>query len=255
MTEIYERHFTVRSYEVDYQGSLHLVTLLNFLQQVAGEHASLLGASLAELLPRGLTWVISRYHLRMERYPRSGETILLRTWPSQRQGRFALREFELFDQKQECIAVATSPWMLLDLKRLRPVAVEKELPQFPIVTRRALDDPFPSLPAPQTVDIELPFRVRMGDLDINNHVNNTAYAEWAVETVPAAILQGYRPSEIEICFKASAVYGDRILSHTEILQEGPQPLFLHRLVCDRGGHELTRVRSAWQPLASMKGKG
>ncbi len=191
-TEIYSAEYRVRAYEIDLKGLARPLTILNYLQDAAGEHAARLGASVPVLLKKNLTWVLSRYHVHFHAFLPVHSTVRLKTWPSAREGRFALRDFELTDEAGRQVVTATSSWMLIDLEQRRPVRIDEHLPGLPTVPRRMIDDSFTSLPVPESFDCELPFRVRHSDLDINRHVNNTVYVDWALETLPQDVIGRYR---------------------------------------------------------------
>jgi acyl-ACP thioesterase len=113
--------------------------------------------------------VLSRYSVRFHSFPSVHSRIHLKTWPSGREGRFALREFLLQDETCTLILSASTSWMLLDLETRRPVRVDEQLPDLPLVTEYSY---------------ELHFRrVRHGDVDLNRHVNNVVYVDWALETL------------------------------------------------------------------------
>lgn len=245
MDPIHQQQFQVRSYEVDSKGYLRLSTLLNYFQEMASQHASRLGASVMDLLPRNLTWMLSRYHLRLAGYPRWGERVLIRTWPSGMRQLFATREFELTNDDGELLASATSSWMLLDLQTKRAVRPADHLPDYPFDERRALADPFDPLPSPKQADLALLFQVRQSDLDLNQHANHVAYIEWAMEAVPGKILEIYRPSEIEVAFRGEAFYGDRVMSRTEIQGNTSSRMFLHQIVRGADEKELALLRTQW----------
>lgn len=48
--KIYTKKFHIHTYEVDFRARAFPVTLLNYLQDAAGDHAALLGFSLIDLL-------------------------------------------------------------------------------------------------------------------------------------------------------------------------------------------------------------
>jgi len=222
------------------------VAILNYLQEVAGNHAEQLGFSVNNLLPRGLTWVMSRSHVCFLRDAAVGEDLLVRTWPSGRRGLHAMREYEIFAADGQQVAVGTSSWVIVDLESRRPVRIDKVIPSYPLISRRALDDDFKALPRLEASDYELDFRVRLGDLDINQHVNNVVYAAWALEVLPEAWQQQYRPASIEIAYRAEALFGDRILSRVQSCADGVAPGFLHQLSSGLDGRELTRLRTVWR---------
>ncbi len=244
---IFEKQFNVRYYEVDFCGRLRPSTILNFMQDAAAGHAALLGVAVAELRKRNLTWVLSRFHLKVERYARSGETVQIRTWPSSRDGHFSCREFEVRDGEGGLLALATSSWAAVSLQTRRPVLLDDHLPAYTLVPRRAVEDEFPTLPRLGEAGTELRFQVRRSDLDINRHVNNVVYAEWALETVPAEIAESCCPAEIEIGFRAEALYGDTVISRTGRAETSNDGFcFVHQLLDERDGRELTRLRTRWR---------
>ncbi|MBT1073289.1 acyl-[acyl-carrier-protein] thioesterase [Pelotalea chapellei] len=247
MTVSFEHSFQVHYHELDYNGNVRPVTLLNYLQDAAGMHARQLGVSVVDLREKGLTWVLSRIHIIFERYPRADESVLVRTWPSTREGFFSCREFELLDRQGCCTARATTSWAALNVATRRPVLLDKYLPSYPLLARRAVEDDFASLPLlpPEAETVELSFRVQRSDLDINQHVNNTIYAGWALETVLEDLARGTL-AELEISFRAEALYGQSVLSRCAVIKGTDMPCCLHQIVEKKNGHELARLRTKWR---------
>ena len=251
MNPIFRKDFHVRAYEIDTRGRVQPLAILNYLQDTAGDHAHQLEVSIRYISERQLTWVISHYHLQILFYPRYGSLLTVSTWPSVLQGKETCRDFRVTDARGQTVARASTGWRLLRTDTFRPVPIEANLPPYPIHPERALETAFPHLPEPDRIDLELPFRVRMSDMDINQHVNNAHYAAWALETVPEPVLRNSLPTELEIHFRSAAVYGDRVLSRTRQLRAGDTPEFLHQLVSDRDGRELTRLRTRWAPAETL----
>ncbi len=241
----HEKKIEVRPYEVSSSGRIKLIDLLNHFQEAAGEHAEKLGFSVTDLAVKNLTWVLSRYHVRILRYPSWNEDLTLETWPSIRQGLFALREFELKDLQKNLLAAATSSWLMIDVRSKRPVNLSAHLPDLLLDTRRAIDDGFAALPTIGQNDFELPFRVRFHDLDWNRHVNHTVYIEWAVETVPRDILLNFVPVKIEVDFRGEALFGQSVISRAEAVRQEHEAVFHHQILSEEDGKELTRLRTFW----------
>lgn len=246
---LFEYSFPIRYHELDSRGQLRPVTLLNCVQDAGGIHAARLGVSVRDLRRRGLTWVLSRVHLEVERYPHADDLVKVLTWPSTREGLFSCREFEMRDRNGELFSRATSSWAVLNLKTRRPVRLQECLPDYPLTERRAIEDDFASLPlfpepAGDTLR-ELPFLVRRSDQDSNRHVNNTVYSDWALEAVPDQVADLHLQS-IEISFRAEAVYGDSILSRCVTRTSGPNAECLHQIVNSGDGRELARLRTCWK---------
>jgi len=244
---LYETDFTVRSYEIDTAGRVRPLTLFNYMQDAAGEHSARLGLSVLDLFKRNLTWVLSRYTVRFHSFPSVHSRIHLKTWPSGREGRFALREFLLQDETGAPVISASTSWMLLDLETRRPVRVDAELSDLQIDPTRVVDDRFHSLPVVTEYSCELPFRVRHGDVDLNGHVNNVVYVDWALETLAPELIGKLRPASVEISYRAESYYGDRIYSRSQFISQEP-PITLHQMVSEKSGKEVARLRVGWQSL-------
>lgn len=244
----FAKTFPIHSYEIDHRGYLRPVALLNFLQDAAGDHAERLGVSVRQLMARNLTWLLTRYRVRFRRHAREGERLEVRTWPSSREGLQVLRQFEVRDGAGEAVAVASTAWMVLDLATRRTARPSECLPAFAVHPEAALEEGFSALKPVARPDRELPFRVRLGDLDLNQHVNNAVYVEWALETVAPEVLERCAPSEIEVAYRAEAFHPDLVLSRAEAEAAGDRPRFLHQLASEGSGRELTRLRTAWVPV-------
>lgn len=246
LSPVLEREYPALFHDLDFNGDLGPVALLNLMQTMASTHSRLLGVSATDLRPRGLTWVLSRTHLLIERYPRIGEQVRLRTWPALREGLFTTREFELSDEAERIVGRASTSWALIGIASRRPVRLEGNLPPYPLLARRALDDSFAPLPHfPEAATTELPFRVLRGDLDLNQHVNNTVYARWALEAVPDDIASG-RLFELEISFRAEALYGETVMSRCAVRPAETENCCLHQIVNRDSGRELARARTRWR---------
>jgi len=243
---VFIKDYPVRFYEVDQRARLRPVTLLDFFQDAAGGHTIELGVAVADLRKRDLTWMLSRTHARFLYHPRAGATVRVRTWPSGREGLFALRDFEAHDERGRLVAQASTSWAVVDLTSGRPARLDNVLPNYPVQAERALATDFPSLPKLIAAEVELDFRVRRGDLDINQHVNNTVYPGWALEAIPGDIDATCQLAELEIAYRAPVTYGDRVVSRLQTISDADRPTFLHQLVCNGDGRELTRLRSVWQ---------
>ena len=243
---IYRKEYTVHTYETDARGLARPVALLNFLQDSAGDHAGRLGLSVVDLFKRNLTWVLSRYHVLIHRYPALGERLEVMTWPSGKHGYFAIRDFEVSDGDGGPVLSGTSSWMVIGIEKKQPVKVDDVVGPGYAVEKRALDDPFTSLPVLSARESGMRFRVETGHLDWNRHVNNAVYVQWALEAVPPDFLMNRRPMEVEVSYRAEALYGDEVLSAAQrVPEEDAGPAFLHQILNVATGAELARLRTRW----------
>ena len=235
--------FTVRSYEIGPDGLLRLPTLCDYLQEVAGNHATALGVATDQLHSEGLAWLLARLQVEVERLPAWRETITVETWPSAADGLYAQRDFIVSDEEGNEIARATSQWFVINVARRRPVRLPAEVLAFDLLDRpHALKPAKDALPSLEVPHAERLFNVRRGDLDLNNHVNNVRFIEWALEAVPDAVGDERQPRALDVQFRAESVYGDTVRSACSAL--GGDEL-LHEVTREGGDQVLARARTIW----------
>lgn len=245
--KIWTESFSIRSFVMDAKKRASIQALCSFLQEAAGNHVDALGIGIETLVAQGMTWILSRFHIKIQRYPLWRETVRIETWESKAYSFYAIRDSVMLDNQNQCLVTASSLWLILDIHSRHPLRIPEHIVAMQADRDRALVDSFDALWRPKTVTFEKRFAVRLSDLDMNQHVNNVRYVEWAVEAVPYDIWDTHQMTEIEVSFRAEGVYGDVILSQSEQTEEAGQQVFIHRIVREANGQELFLARSRWTP--------
>jgi len=243
---VWTESFRVRSYDVTPGGTASVLALADYFQEAAGRHADALGVSMQDLLGEGKAWVLAHLHLQLERRPRWNDTIEIETWPSGLDGLFARREFVFRDDAGEALAQGTSRWLVIDVERRRPLRPPSALYDIETPDRpRPVDADLDDLPVPARVDRTRDFTVRYHDLDLNRHVNNVRYLEWALETLPAAVLDERRCLALALQFEAEATLADPIRATAELRHDGGTLRARHRLAHAETDETLARAATTW----------
>ena len=239
--EKYVKEYNLRTYECDKNSNLRIVTLFNIFQDMADSHATDLGLGMEYCLSKGFAWIGANYHMKINRMPKTHENIKIVTWPSEQRRLGAIRDFVVYDSKNNVIINATSQWILIDFVRKRPIALKDNLPEYTVINEHSLVSNFEKLPQPQRADFNKTFSIRFDDIDINKHVNNSLYPLWATETLDYKFRDEYIPSEIEISFKKEGHLGEdvNIISQVDGLQT------LHSIKTINDNRELSSVRIKW----------
>lgn len=237
--------FTVRSYEVTPHGYAALQTLCNYFQEAAGNHAQQLGLSREAMLRRGTAWVLARLRIQVRRYPAWKQAVQVETWPSGVNGLYATREFMLRDGEGGTLALGTSAWAVIDVERRRPVRIPEDVYDItPPEQPRPLAFADRRVPAPDRVDHERRFDVRFSDLDVNQHVNNVRYVEWALEAAPRDMLMTQQPTELDVHFRAETALEETV--ETQAQQEGDR--FIHRVQRARDEKTVALATTRWRSI-------
>lgn len=185
--QIFTQRHKLYSPQVDLYGRWRPADIFLVMQELAGEHSLQLGCHMKDLMPRGITWVISRIQVQMQAYPRLGEEVVLKTWAGSVQRMIFPRHFIFERPDGTFLGAAHTLWLLLDLNKRRMVGASAlNTDSYP----KSSDLPVP-VPAPQklTVHPDMPCvaqrRAAYSDMDINRHMNNTRYIEWLCDLFPA----------------------------------------------------------------------
>jgi acyl-ACP thioesterase len=203
----YEEQFQIRASEIDFEQKATMSAICNLLQEVAGNHARELEFDITDLQKDKLTWVLHRLNVKIDRFPKWRETITIRTWPSSGDGLRAYRDFMIIDANQQVIGKGLSYWIILDIDSRRPVRIPKKIIELaPRNTEHVLPVTSANFPEIGETDLTQEYEVRKTDLDLNKHVNNVHYIDWALASLP----EDTDVSTIDIRFLGEAVWGDTV---------------------------------------------
>ncbi len=249
VTDHFSGNTTIGYSSINAQGQLKIVSLMDLLQDFASEHAHLLGLSGLDLARKNLAWVIARYQISIIKSPCWLDNLTLTTTRIPFKNIYEIRYFTLSYPDGNVAIKAKSAWVMVNRSTAKPVRLSRFIPDS-LLKDREVDETlfFKDLQSPETIDMELPFRIRMHDLDLNRHVNNAIYVEWAVETVPETVPLAMIPESIHVSFHKESFYGNAILSRTQILNNENKINTRHSILLKDHPVELARINIQWKPF-------
>ncbi|HQP48536.1 MAG TPA: thioesterase [Spirochaetota bacterium] len=245
---LHTEQFTVRAYETDPHGLMSMTTLCNYFQEIGFNHAEHLFSVLPAAEVAQYAYVLTRLHVILEHPVRWKESITITSWLSPMTGRFAIRNFRLFDESGNAIGRGVNSALFFDLTRRMSVPIPENAKSIPVKDCMAISDDFAPLPRPLKSNSEMNFTVGYHDLDTYRHVNNVRYIEWALETLPFDIQNGCFLEEMEINFRAETGYGDILRSVSEIRSGEEATICLHSITKTDSGKEAAVLRTRWKQI-------
>lgn len=219
MYPIYQQEFHINDAAVDCFGRLKPSMLLFYVQEVAGIHATSLGAGFDALALKNLFWAILRTHVQISRLPRSGETIRVETWPMPTSRVAYPRSVVAYDSDGCEVFRAISLWCLMDTKT-RSMVLPGKSGVLVNGTLRGNELAVPGSLAIKGLENTCSRTVLFSDLDRNGHMNNTRYLEWIGDLLPAAFHKDHTPREFTVCYHSEAMEGEPLDIHYEMKEEG-----------------------------------
>ena len=211
MLKTYTQDFRIASYQTDVSARMKPSAVLELMQEMAGAHAEKLNVGRSRLLPMNLAWVLTRVEVRMDRYPLSGETITVETFPMPNRRVFFPRYFIFRDAAGRRIGCAGTLWVVLDIttrKMANAAEIAASLPD-----NSDLTAPF-GMPA--TVDeveadaCESACTPVYTDLDMNGHVNNTRYLDWCCNELGIDAMRSHVLSQFVVNYHQEILPGQQL---------------------------------------------
>ena len=227
MESIYTQNFSITDNHVDCFGRLKLSTLLYFAQEVAGKHFDRIAMTYEQLAQKGMFWAIIRQRVRVNRLPRSGETIRVETWPMPNTRAAFPRCVIAYDETGSEIFQVLSLWVLMDVENRSMILPGKSGIALPGTIRGSELAAPTSLPAKQLLN-HRSRTVCFTDLDRNGHMNNTKYLDWIADLLPSDFHERHTPAEFTVCYLSEAREGQELTLSWEFSEEGIINLDAHR---------------------------
>ena len=216
------------------------------LQEIATEHAEILGVDFKTISKMGLGWALSKIYLQINKLPKWGTRVYIETWPSDKEKISTFREFIARDKAGEILFEARSQWLLFDIQTRRIARMDR-LADFPRLTKYACSANAEEILERPTSPKEPYSAINSRsagqcDIDLNGHVNNTVYMAWAIDTIPVEFYATKTPKWVKISFLEEIMPREKVDSVCEILDD----ITAHSIIKTDSNRECARINICWQ---------
>lgn len=203
---IYSENVRVRFSEVGENGMLTPVALVNYLQDITMFHSKTVAGDFKILGARKEGWVLSSWQIDILKEIEVFESIKLCTSPYDFKGGMGLRNYWIENEQGDKLVVANSYWTFIDLDKMAPKKVTKEVIECyePLCPPIDMEYTPRKIKIPDMVEMRPPIDVKYSQIDTNHHVNNSQYIAIALEVLGI----GKMPTRIRTEYKKAAVMGD-----------------------------------------------
>ncbi len=248
MRKAYEKEYELHYYDVDKNLKANMSMIINILSDIGTKQSEELGSGMEDLVESNMTWVFYNYHVKIFRNPTYKEKLTVKTEPVGFKKFYALRNYEIKDSNGNVIVTANAIFLLINLEKRRMMRIPKE--QYEVYgVESDIKEEFkiPRLEAITKYKYEDTFKVRYSDIDSNQHVNNTKYVDWAIETLPEEIVNNYTLDEIKVTFEKECKYGETVRVLTDVREEEEAIVTIHKIET-LDNKELTRLIACWKKI-------
>lgn len=208
---IHKTSFKVRACEVNIEQQITFPALVQLFQEASLENIINLKISAWDDDRGSFAWVLLRKEVKVIKYPKLGESVLVETYPSGFERIFAYRDYKMYNSEKELIAFASSTWTYMNLHTRKLAALPENLENFDASKfREVLARPKTRLETLTIPERTIGYTIRKYHLDWNGHVNNNHYFKFILEAADP-LLRKIQPSGVVIHIKSECLLGDAIL--------------------------------------------
>ena len=207
-----EHEFYIGLSDVNINKELVNSNLLRNLENIAGMHSEMAGFGFTDIEKTRRSWVLLAWKVEVKKRPLINDTLKIKTWSRCIEKIYAYRDFEIRDQYDDIIAIASSKWLFIDIDAEKfikiPEEVIKSYKQEDIQVFEEKD--LGRLKEPSSCINKIDFKITRNMIDVNKHLHNTYYLDIAKEALPEEIALTREFDNFEIMYKKEIKLGDTV---------------------------------------------
>ncbi|KAF0239524.1 MAG: hypothetical protein FD181_112 [Prolixibacteraceae bacterium] len=238
----HKNHLFTKSYFIDRFGKLSASYMFYQMQDIAWEHANILGFGFDKLKKEQQFWVLSRLLVKIACRPAWGEHFTLETWSRGTNGFYGYRDFNFIDKSGKILIQATSSWLVVNAETKRIVRLA-DFNDFPTYKESVFGKNSDKVSSPKSGVISGFTPARFNEIDINQHFNTGRYIERIMDSYNFEFHEKNELAEYEINFLKEGMPTDKLAVKKQFVDETNH---LCSVVRESDGADLIRARLVWK---------
>ncbi|MGI6033556.1 MAG: acyl-[acyl-carrier-protein] thioesterase [Coriobacteriales bacterium] len=199
MTIAHEQEYQLRTGDFDRYEHVQPASVLDVFQDIAGISAdNTPSMSYEEMKARGYFWAITRIKYEVMRQPKMHERVIGRTWPLAPSRAGFQREYTIRSLSDELLVRGTSKWIVMDFAN-RSLVNAADVYQGPddFSDETTFPDKLRKLKTIEPQGEPVRCTPAYTDIDLNGHVNNIRYANFALNAFGEGAARGVKTLQID----------------------------------------------------------
>lgn len=188
---IFERDYKVEVRDISIDKKATNKALMKYLEAIACSHSDEVGYGIYGIDTKKVVWILLDWKVKILERPNYSQKVHVKTWSRKIDKCCAYRDFQIYDENNKLLVIATSKWVLLDADSRKIMKITDEVIKgyYTEQERHVFEEEIEKVHEPEKYENSLQIKVRRSDIDINNHVNNLNYLDLAYEVVPQQIYE------------------------------------------------------------------
>ena len=197
----FEQDYIVPFFDCDKFRRMTITSMINNMILASTHQLETMGYGEKWMIEKNQGWVVTQYDLLINRPPVEEESVIIATWIENYNKFFSYRNYSIESQDHERLVTLKSVWVAFDLKARKLTSLSEEM----------MDD----LGAKKNIVMKTPriavdqdklfnpqkYYIRYADIDTNNHITNTSYITWMLESLGIDFLEKHQLKELQIRYE------------------------------------------------------
>lgn len=207
-----EHKFYIGLSDINTKKELTNTCLLRYLEDVAGLHSEIAGYGVSDMNTTRKSWILLSWKVKVLNRPLVNDTLNIKTWSRCIDKFYAFRDFEVRNQYDEVICIATSKWVFIDIDKGKLVKISDEVAQKykPEYKNVFEEHDLEKLKEPDNYINKTDFKITRNLIDINKHLHNIYYLDIAKEALPEDIGLSNELNDFEVMYKKEIKLGETV---------------------------------------------
>ena len=210
----FKREYFIGAREIGINNKLTNYGILAFLEDIAGIHSDNVGYGVKDVAEKKKAWILMDWKLQVIKRAGFGEKIIVKTWAKtmSKPQFYTYRDFEVYNEKEELIAIATSKWVFLDIEKERISKIDLEVLKLynPDDKRVFGIEEIEKINIPDNFENVTEYQVKRFDIDVNRHMHNLNYINLAYEALPEEVYNTQEFDNVRVTYKHQIKLGDSV---------------------------------------------
>ena len=212
---IFDNEYRVGLSDVGHSNEITNKAILRILENVAGMHSESVGWGLNSIERTNKSWILLGWKVQIISRPIYNEKLIVKTWGRDFNRAVTYRDFEVFDEKENLVIKATSKWTMIDIRTSKLVELTPEITRpYECEKNKIFEQGFDfKIKEPMEKKSFINYKVMRRDIDINKHVHNLYYLDFAYEALPENVYNTNKFNNVEIMYKRQIKLDDNIICY------------------------------------------
>lgn len=179
-------------------------SILKFLENIGAYHSDRVGYGALDIPQTGISWILLEWKVQILRYPTYGEHFRVKTWSRGVSTPFTTyRDYEIYAENGEKLVIASAKWTAVNVleKKIEKLTGEM-LDRYETEEAHVFEEKeIMRQKEPTSYEAEMTFRARRHEIDLNGHVHNLCYLDYALDILPQEVYETRDFHDIRVTYR------------------------------------------------------